>query len=187
MTRHLAPVRTSARPALWGALALAATLAVGGCASDDRNPRRDDYAGAGFFHDDEANGVDAVVAAQTAKGAANDAMLHPVHFDRGRLNALGRDKLGRIVSARHDGESVTTVYLDLPPSDDPALAAERRRAVADRLASAGLSAGQFELVDGPNASRPTYAAENLARAAKTESPRGGPAAGGSSLFGSVVE
>ena len=177
---------TLTKPALWGAVALAATLALAGCASD--GPRRDDYAGGGFFRDDEAKSQHAIAAVQAAKGAANDGMLHPVHFEGDRLNALGRDKLGKIVSARTDADSATTVYLDLPPSDNAALTTARRAAVTEHLERAGLSPDQFDVVDGPNAGRRAYAAENLARQNKTESTRGGGAtAGSASLFGRAAE
>ena len=87
-----------------------------------------------------------LLTAQAATGAREDATLRAMHFDGGRLNSLGRQKLD-LITRDNDGPRKLVVYLDLP-SDAPL--AEARTTVADFLKSAGIPDSQIRIEDGPN-------------------------------------
>jgi len=115
------------------------TAAVGGCAPPEN--------GKPFFPDDQPRSFRAVLNAQAANGAAEDATLYPRHFDAGQLSDLGKDKLYRIAEARHVTIAAVPVYLNLPGAD---ATAERKDAVVAYLQAAGLPDDRIVLKVGPN-------------------------------------
>jgi hypothetical protein len=68
-----------------------------------------------FRHEDEPTLVDAHAERYASNGAAYDASFSDVHFDGGELNALGRSKLGLLLSAAATTSPVT-VYVAGDPN-----------------------------------------------------------------------
>ena len=127
--------------------AAACTLSAG-CASYEYDQ---DF----FDYDRDLSRTRAVLDAQIAKGAAEDAAVRGHHFDelpaaeafapttrpseaRVTLNSLGRTKLDQIVTA--SGSRVIRVNIDLPEAT-----AAHEAAVAEYLRTAGVAADRFAI------------------------------------------
>lgn len=137
--------RTAAVATLAAALLPLALLAAG-CAHDEHNA-------AGKVRGDEFPPEGTVRApqrfaeVQSASGARADATLRPFHFDGGRLNSLGEEKLDLMLKDDDRAEPLV-VYLDLAESD--AQRAAREQAVTAYLTEQGLSDADVRLKAGTN-------------------------------------
>lgn len=134
-----------------------ALLMLGGC-TDQQAHRQ------AFFPEKPGEGVYAAADIQAAAGARNDAMLRPLHFDGNKLNSLGQCKLDCMT--RDAGESVLTVYLDLPKD----ATAQRKDAVVAYLHEKGLKDSQISLKQGVNPATLSPSEDGLTRLSKTENP-----------------
>src|SRR4051812_4217884 len=80
-------------------LPLAAMLALAGAAGCNSHDAQADMEASGYVPaeqsrpEGEANPVDEIAASQIAAGARTDSTLRAYHFNRSRLNSLGREKL----------------------------------------------------------------------------------------------
>jgi hypothetical protein len=159
------------------AFPLAAMLAVvGGCQShrdaddDDDGNSRD----AMKFRDaEEVSPVTRFVNEQANAGARTDATLRAYHFEHGRLNSLGRERLDQITAdlgGEDNGDDNNAdlsvddrlvVYLDLPAGETDAqkhLTQVRQDAVTNYLISRGVSEQSFKLESGSNPENTSFAA-----------------------------
>ena len=102
-------------------------------------------------------------------GARADATLSKQHFDGGKLNSLGEEKLSLMLK---DDDSPTpfTVYLNV--DDKAATAKPRQTAVAEFLKDKGLTEQQIEIVFGDNPDSRSPASQHLSRLNKTETGTG---------------
>src|SRR5437016_2051540 len=118
-------------------------LMLAGCHHDTtaQQDRADAFANEPAIHPAQQLAV-----AQAATGARADGTLRPAHFDGGRLNSLGRQKLA-LMAQDEDASGPVVVYLDLPVT---APAPQARQAVLDYLKSQGLAEAQIRVQDGPN-------------------------------------
>jgi len=133
-----------------------ACLGAAGCR--DTGPKNTEY-----FTQDEVHSIDATLERQSANGARHDAMLRDQHFDEdGRLNALGRSKLNRILA--HPG--IATVYLPATP-DAPSFDA-RRNAIVAFAKDHGRAETDLKIIDSLNPATLHHAAPDITRLAKTE-------------------
>ena len=122
-----------------------ALAAAGGCAHDENASGK--IRGDEFPPEGTARAARRVVEAQSAAGARADATLRPFHFDAGRLNSLGEEKLDLMLKDDDLAEPMV-VYLDLPDADDRRAA--REQAVMAYLGERGLSDDQVRLKAGTN-------------------------------------
>jgi hypothetical protein len=103
--------------------------------------------------------------AQAAAGARSDGTLSRYHFDGGRLNSLGEDKLSRMLKDDRAADPMR-VYLNLEERD--AATGARRTAVLAFLKDAGLADGQVEIVYGQNPENWSRTSRHLVDLKKTE-------------------
>jgi hypothetical protein len=89
-------------------------------------------------------------------------MLREQHFDGGRLNALGRWKLDRMLSQ----PGPVTVYL--PNSAEAAQSDARHQAILAYAKDSGRGKSDLKIIDGINPGALHLAAPELARLNKTE-------------------
>ena len=122
-----------------------ALIGVTGCHHD--SPPAPDRADA-FASEPAVPPARQFVTAQAAIGARDDATLRAMHFDDGRLNSLGRQKLD-LMTQDEDASQGIVVYLDLPP-DGPVKVA--RDSITDFLKSLGVADAQIRFEEGPNPS-----------------------------------
>jgi len=120
-----------------------------------------------FFAADAGGGGKAgqFVDAQAAAGARSDGTLSRHHFDGGRLNSLGEDKLSRMLRDDRSAEPMR-VYLNVDEHD--AASAGRRSAVLAFLKDAGLTDGQVEIVYGQNPENWSRTSRHLEDLKKTQ-------------------
>ena len=104
-----------------------------------------------------------IALAQAKKGARNDGMLQPYHFDGDHLNSLGEAKLDRMIS--DDPNAMTTIYLNFSESE---MLNQRRDDVVAYLRDSGVEESRLTFVSGPNPATLTPAAAGLARINRTE-------------------
>ncbi len=124
-------------------------LAMAGCASTDYDKQSYDF-------DARQSRTRAILDAQHARGAAADASLNRHHFEDGRLNGLGRDKLDRMLAA--GGLESLVVHVDFrgPDAEVDAMV----QAVQAYLAAGGVVVTEQMVVAGAGAQR-TAAASRL--------------------------
>ena len=121
---------------------------------------------------------------QAANGARADATLRPMHFDGGRLNSLGEERLDLMIR-NGDDCSPLILYLDLPQEDEN-IDHCRQSAVA-YLRQRGLAEDQIKVESGPNPKYTTRVApllaaqQNPSQPQQTSAPTGG---AGTSMGGS---
>src|SRR5436189_3586772 len=104
----------------------------------------------GFFPEDvgEVHKTHQFSELMAASGARADAMLSSQHFDGGKLNSLGEEKLSLMLKD-DDAPNPITVYLNV---DDTAKTSKTRKtAVVEYLKDKGLTDQQIEVVYGDNA------------------------------------
>jgi hypothetical protein len=120
-----------------------------------------------FFAADAGTGGKAgqFLDAQAAAGARVDGTLSRYHFDGGRLNSLGEDKLSRMLKDDRAADPMR-VYLNLDERDGATSA--RRTAVLAFLKDAGLAEGQVEIVYGQNPENWSRTSRHLEDLNKTE-------------------
>src|SRR5262245_3500224 len=138
------------------AIPLMLTL-FGGCAWDNSEPK--DF----IAPPDASRSTNQFIAVQSALGAADDAILHDVHFTDGRLNSLAENKLEKLVPA--DLDTHVTVYLNVRPETLDA----RKDAVTGFLGAHGVSESHLKVEAGTNPRRTTPAAAGLATLSRTDS------------------
>ena len=128
-------------------LIIAVSIAgFGGCKSDEKDEAFQDP----FFPvQGSVPASQTMMERQAALGAAQDAMLHDIHFAGAELNSLGRSKLDAMVAGSPAGTPLK-VYLNLPA--DGAASAERRTSVDTALRAAGLEGGAYAVSFGVNQS-----------------------------------
>jgi hypothetical protein len=155
---------------------LAMTLLAGaGCNSSQYDKDAYDF-------DPQRSRTRAVLDAQYAKGAAEDAALTEQHFDDVALNGLGRDKLGWMLAYRQPGDPLV-VHVDIPNTNSQA-AALRLEAVRDFLTVRGVPALEQTVVIGPSP-RSEATAEALAGVRRLNQRNTAPLGAGSAT-GNVV-
>jgi hypothetical protein len=110
-----------------------------------------DYDKNAFDFDPQRSRTRAILDAQYAKGAADDGSLSEGHFEHGRLNGLGRDKLDRMLAAGRP-TSELVVHVDVVP-DAAGTHEALLDAVRDYLAASGVTVGENMVVLGPSAIR----------------------------------
>ena len=93
-----------------------------------------------YDFDPQRSRTRAVLDAQYAKGAAEDASLTEHHFDGLALNGLGRDKLGYMLAHHRAGDDMV-VNVDLPGSAGDA--GPQLKAVRDYLVSKGVDGSRL--------------------------------------------
>lgn len=130
----------------------------------------------GFFPEDvgEVHKTHQFNELMAASGARADAMLFNFHFDGGKLNSLGEEKLSLMLKD-DDTPSPITVYLNV--EEKAKNAKSRRTAVVDFLKDKGLTEPQIEVVYGDNPEMRSPAAQHLSRLSKTETGTGGESGG----------
>lgn len=147
-------------------LLLLSAVAVGGCHSSR-------YDRESWSYDPQKSRTRAILDAQYAKGAAQDASLSKYHFDGMALNGLGRDKLDWILAGGRGGPIV--VHLDLvgtgPQEAEPML-----QAVRDYLDASGVAVSEETVVLGPS---PRTAGSAVATAGRQRLQQRQPSGGGS--------
>lgn len=104
--------------------------------------------------------------AQAAAGARSDGTLSGYHFDGGRLNSLGEDKLSRMLKDDRAADPMR-VYLNVDERDR-ASAARRTAVLAFLKDAAGLTEGQVEVVYGANPENWSRTSRHLEDLKKTE-------------------
>jgi hypothetical protein len=114
-----------------------------------------DYIGNDWPTEAQVRSVDLVTHKQSARGAAEDAMLFSQHFDGNELNSLGRAKLDLLFSA-HAGQPVA-VYI---PQDEQSPA--RRASVEHYWHGSRWSDVQVEFREGANEATLVPASKGLA-------------------------
>lgn len=140
-----------------GWIAGAAVLALAGGCQDSGTPANNDaFPSARQAHREVYQFADQ----QAANGARQDATLRDYHFDGGKLNSLGEERLDLMLS-NGDDCSPLVVYLDLPDQDSSTAA--RQDAVTAYLKQRGLRDDQIKLESGPNPASTTPAAPLLAQ------------------------
>ena len=102
-------------------------------------------------------------------GARADATLSKQHFDGGKLNSLGEEKLSLMLKD-DDAPTPFTVYLNV--DEKAATAKPRQTAVAEFLKDKGLTEQQIDIVFGDNPDSRSPAAQHLSRLNKTETGTG---------------
>jgi hypothetical protein len=137
-------------------------LASGGCGS--LKPPINPDAAEDMRAADEPTELDRLNNLQVARGNRADATLRAVHFHRGALNSLGRQKLDQMMAAEEadnadagggDGSEMV-VYLDVTGGRNAETEAGKRLvdarqdAVTDYLLSHGLTQDMFRLEMGGN-------------------------------------
>ncbi len=131
--------------------AAAAVIGGAGCTSSKYDQNAYDF-------DPDRSRTRAILEAQYAKGAADDGALSHYHFEGGRLNGLGRDKLDRMLAAGRGTDLV--VYVDVTP-DPYGSHNQLMEAVRSYLGASGLQIQAGTVVLGPSSER-AYAADALA-------------------------
>jgi len=131
-----------------------ALIVVAGCHHD--SPPAPDRADA-FASEPAVPPAHQFVTAQAATGARDDATLRSMHFDGGRLNSLGRQKLD-LMTRDEDASQQIVVYLDLPPDGPVKLA---RNSTLNFLKSLGVADAQIRIEEGPNPSVTAPAARSI--------------------------
>jgi hypothetical protein len=102
-------------------------------------------------------------------GARADATLSKQHFDGGKLNSLGEEKLSFMLRD-DDAPTPFTVYLNV---DDKAPSAKTRQtSVVAFLKDKGLTEQQIDIVFGDNPDSRSPASQHLSRLSKTETGTG---------------
>lgn len=137
--------------------ALLALIGAAGCQSSGHQAKSCD-----FFVDTEIQSIQSTLEQQKVNGARHDAMLRDQHFDGGRLNALGRAKLDRMLAE----PGVVMVYL--PGSADRAVIDSKRQAVLAYAKDRGRAEADVQVVPGINPATLHPTAAELARIDKTE-------------------
>jgi hypothetical protein len=99
---------------------------------------------------------------QVAAGAQDDASLSAEHFTGGKLNALGREKLGMVMH----GPQPAVVYLG---SNDDATNNLRRSAIDEYLKESGAASDALVVKSGFNPRTGTLGVANIARAPRADS------------------
>src|SRR4051794_17648768 len=121
----------------------------------------------GFFPEDTGEVRKPTLFAETsaAAGARADATLYRHHFDGGRLNSLGEQKLALMIKG-NETPTALTVHLNLDAS--AATSKVRQAAVVDFLKDQGLTEQQIEVIYGDKPAARSPAAMHLQRMNKTE-------------------
>ncbi len=147
-----------------GFTAAAAVLLVSaGCTEVDKSGMDS------FFQADEGRATQNLMTAQAAAGARNDATLHEMHFDGGRLNSLGESKLDLMLKD-DDSTDAVVVYMDLATDDNDLKS--RRDAVMNYLEDRGVEQDHIEFKSGSNPTVTSLSAEHIANMHKTDSSGG---------------
>ena len=120
-------------------------VAAAGCAHDDNASGK--VRGDEFPPEGTVRAAHRIAEVQSASGARADATLRPFHFDAGRLNSLGEEKLDLMIQDDDLAEPMV-IYLDLPESD--ASRADREHAVMAYLGERGLGDDRVRLRAGTN-------------------------------------
>src|SRR5438445_8332227 len=121
----------------------------------------------GFFPEDTGDVRKPAQFAElmAASGARMDATLCAFHFDGGKLNSLGEEKLALMLKD-DDSPGPITVHLNVD-GNGPA-AKDRQAAVVTFLKDKGLTEKQIEVVWGDNPENRSPASEHLSRLNKVE-------------------
>jgi hypothetical protein len=114
----------------------------------------------GFFPEDsgEVRKHNQIADAMAASGARADATLSKHHFDGGRLNSLGEDKLA-LMLRDDDRPEPMKVYLNLDDAD--AVSKQRQVAVVAFLKDQGLADDQIKIAFGYNPDSSSPASNHL--------------------------
>jgi uncharacterized membrane protein YgcG len=142
----------------WAVISLA-LLTLASCQNKDQSM---DPTLTGFFPEDtgEVRKPNQFAEVMAASGARSDATLSKHHFDGGRLNSLGEEKLSYMLKDDR-AASPMSVYLNL---DEKAAASnDRKTAVVEFLKDKGLTAEQIEVVYGYNPASWSPSAEPLSK------------------------
>lgn len=148
-------------------LLAAIALTAGGCNSSRYDKNAYDF-------DPERSRTRAILDAQYAKGAAQDAALSPHHFEGTALNGLGRDKIDWIMAyGKRQGRLV--VHVDIVGAD--ATSAEPMlQSVRDYLTASGVTVTGDMVVLGPSP-RTSNASDTIAGVRRLEQRDNAPDAG----------
>ena len=148
---------------------LVALMSVAGCYSSE-------YDQAAYDFDPQQSRTRAILDAQYAKGAAEDAALGEHHFDGIALNGLGQDKLERALAHRMD-DALLVVHLDFRGASLQHAEA-RLKAVRDYLEVRGVALTDGSVVLGPSP-RSARASDAMAGLNRLEQRSTAPAGAGS--------
>ena len=146
-------------------VSLALLAAVCGCRKD---PHGESRGAEQFLGADETSAATRLADAQAAAGARTDATLRPYHFDHGRLNTLGRDKLDQMVAGL-PAEGELDIYLDVQEVAVVDNAPAHNDEVESHLSSRGLERWQFRLHHGSNPDNTFSAASAMPEKAEPKS------------------
>ena len=135
------------------------------CGNDSR-PSKD-----GAFIEREDSAITRIANAHINAGAANDAMLYPVHFTGAKLNSLGKQKVDALVNPGSSEKQA--IYLVLPESDPQT--ASRKESLIAYQQERGRSDATYEIKSGQNSETYTNSGYGVERMKKTET--GGDSAG----------
>jgi hypothetical protein len=125
-----------------GMVAVSLMLTAVGCSNGNKPVGGDEF---------PAEGVDRhpvrFERIQAASGARADANLWSAHFDGGRLNSLGTQKLSLMLQ---DDDDAAPLVVCIAAKGSPELTEARTESVVAFLTDSGLKREQIELKDGPN-------------------------------------
>ena len=154
----------------------AGLLGAAGCNSSQYDQDAYDF-------DPQRSRTRAILDAQYAKGAAEDAALTEHHFEGVALNGLGRDKLGWML-AHHTQRDSLVVHVDLQ-SAGPEDVAPRLKAVREYLAVRGVAVTEQTVVLGPSP-RSEASSEALAGVQRLNQRNSAPTGAGSATANVVA-
>lgn len=150
-------------------LLCAIALPAAGCNSSKYDKNAYDF-------DPERSRTRAILNAQYAKGAAEDAALSPHHFEGTALNGLGRDKIDWILAyGKRQGRLI--VHVDIVGSD-AAAAEPMLQSVRDYLSASGVPVTSDTVVLGPSP-RTSNASDTIAGVKRLEQRDRAPSGAGS--------
>jgi hypothetical protein len=131
----------------------------------------------GFFPEDtnEVRKPNQFADIMAASGARADATLSKQHFDGGKLNSLGEQKL-TLMLKDDDSPTPMTVYLNIKENE---IAKTRKTAVVAFLKDKGLDDTQIEIIYGDNPDTRSPAAQHIAELGKTDTGETGAGTGAS--------
>ena len=137
-----------------------------GCQSTEYDRNAADF-------DPERSRTRAILDAQYAKGAADDASVSRHHFQDGRLNGLGRDKIDRMLAAGRP-HSELVVHIDVPDAGE--MEQDMIASVRDYLAASGVAVAETMVVMGPSLVR-SPSSNHLAGVGKLQNDQGAASVG----------